>query len=170
MAARYTVYCKHSIAQVTPEQLLAGVRQADLHTIAEEEVPKDQILSALRQLRIENVDASGFRFYRLCYRPAGKRQIDVDRWQTAEEVRGVIAEVLDGLKGHPALPRIRAHLEQTVDVASASFGSSPGEEMAPVLASEVTRWLAEKFDGIIRAADNSWWELGRHHEFQPLRP
>ncbi len=41
--------------------------------------------------------------------------------------------------------------------------------MAPVLASEVARWLGARFGGIIRAADDSWWELGRHGEYQPLR-
>jgi hypothetical protein len=174
MAIRYTVYCKRSVAGVTPEQLLAGVQSVDLHTIAEgDEIPDEVIVEALGQLRIENVDPSGFRFYRLCYRPAGKRQIDVERWQTAGEVQGVAAEVLEGLEdeGHPALGRIRAHLQGTVDIVAASFGSSPGEQMAPVLASEVTRWLAEKYDGIIRAADDTWWELGpRYHEYRPLHP
>jgi hypothetical protein len=84
-----------------------------------------------------------------------------------------MTEVLEELedKGHPALERIRSHFQQTVDIVDASFGLAPGEQMAPVLASEVTRWLAEKFDGIIRAADDTWWELGPHyHEYQPLRP
>ncbi|WP_157369151.1 hypothetical protein [Zavarzinella formosa] len=173
MAIRYTVYCRKSVAGVTPEQLLAGSREADLHTIAEnDDIPDDVIVDALRQLRIQNVDPPGFRFYRLCYRPDGVRQIDVERWQTADEVLAVVAEVLEGLedKGHPALDRIRACLGQTVDIVNASFGSAPGEKMAPVLASEVTRWLAQQFDGIIRAADDSWWQLGVHGEYQPLRP
>jgi hypothetical protein len=174
MAARYTVYCKRSVAGVTPAQLLAGTRIADLHTIAEnDDVPEDVIMSALGQLRMENVDSSGFRFYHLHYRPEGKRPIDVERWQTPGEVQVVVAELLEDLEAnrHPALERIRNHLGETVDIVSASFGSSPGEQMAPILASEVTRWLAEQFDGIIRAADNSWWELGpEYHEYQRLRP
>jgi hypothetical protein len=171
MGIRYTAYCKKSVAHVTPDQLLAGVKRADLHTIAENnDVPEDAIVSALGQLRIENVDPSGFRFYRFSYRPEGKRQIDVERWVTGDEVRGVAAEVLENLEadGHPALARIRTHLLESVDIVSASFGSSPGEAMAVVLASEVTRWLAEQFDGIIRAADYSWWQLGKYHEYQPL--
>jgi hypothetical protein len=172
MAIRYTVYCQRSVADVTPEQLLAGTRAADLRTIAEGDVPDDVIADALRHLRIENVDSTGFRFYRLCYRPDGLRQIDVERWQTADEVRGVAAEVAEGLEdeGHPALERIRAHLDGTVDIVAASFGSGPGQRMAPVLASEVARWLAAEFGGIIRAADGSWWELGSFGEYQPLRP
>lgn len=57
---------------------------------------------------------------------------------------------------HPLLERIRSHLADTVDIVSASFGSSPEEQMAPILASEAARWLAEQFDGIIRAADGFW--------------
>jgi hypothetical protein len=173
MPIRYTVYCQQSVAAVTPQQLLAGTREADLHTIAEnDDIPDDVILDALKQLRIETVEPQGFRFYRLCYRPNGVRQIDVERWQTAAEVRVVVAEVLEDLEatGHPALDRIRAHLGKTVDVVDASFGSMPGERMAPVLASEVTRWLAAKFEGIIRAADDSWWELGGHGEYKQLQP
>lgn len=173
MAIRYTAYCRQSVAAITPQQLLAGIREADLHTIAEnDDIPDDVILDALKQLRIENVDQEGFRFYRLSYRPNGMRQINVERWQTQDEVRAVVAEVLEQLEEvrHSALDRIRAHLGQTADIVSASFGSAPGERMAPVLASEVTRWLAQKFVGLIRAADGSWWELGRHGEYQPLLP
>jgi hypothetical protein len=171
MPIRYTVFCKRSAAAVTPEQLLAGTRVADLHTIAEfDDIPEEVIVDALEQLRIENVDPSGFRFYRLSYRPAGVRQIDMERWQTPEEVSTIVAEVLENLKvnGRPALERIRGHLQQTVDIIDASFGAMPGERMAPVLASEAMRWLAEKFDGIIRDANGAWWELGRHHEYKPL--
>jgi hypothetical protein len=173
MAVRYTVYCKRSAADVTPAQLLAGARIADLHTIAEnDDVPDVLILDALKQLRIENIDTTGFRFYRLSYRADGLRQIDIQRWQTPAEVRIDVAEVLENLEanGHPALQRIRSHLSESVDVVDAAFGSMPGERMAPILASKVTRWLAQHYDGIICAADDKWWELGpRYHEYQRLR-
>lgn len=172
MAIRYTVYCKQSVSHVTPRELLEGVQIADLYTIAEfNDVPDEVIESALDQLRIENIDANGFRFYRLCYRPEGLRQIDVERCQTQEEVRGVVAEVCESLqeKNHPSIDHISSHLKDTMDIVAASFGSSEEEMMAPILASEVARWLAEKFDGLIRAADNSWWQLGAHSEYQPLQ-
>lgn len=173
MSARYTVYCKISVAAVTPEKLLDGICCADLHTIAEgNDIAEKTIVDALGQLRIEDVDPGGFRFYRLCYRPEGKRQIDVERWQTPEEVKCDLDEVLEELEhdSHPALERIRNHLRSTIDIVDASFGYSRGQEMAPVLASEITRWLAEMFDGIIRAADDTWWELGEHQEYEELLP
>src|SRR5271170_3526391 len=150
MAVRYSVYCKQSVAHVTPEQLLAGVQEADLHTIAEDDVSEDAIVSALGQLRFEDVKPGGFCWYRLCYRPSGLRQIDVERWQTSDQVRGVVNEILADIQddGHPAFARIRVHLEEVVDIVRASFGSSEGEEMAPTLASEVARWWAEGHDGI----------------------
>src|SRR5579872_7560386 len=99
MAIRYTVYCKRSVKEVTPRQLLAGTQIADLHTIAENDnVPEETIVSALRLLRIENVDPVGFRFFRLYYRPEGKRQIDIERWQTLDEVQAVVVEVLEDLE------------------------------------------------------------------------
>jgi hypothetical protein len=173
MGIRYTVYLRRSAAHVTPAELLAGTRIADLYTIAEfSDVPDAMIRDALGQLRIENVDHAGFRFYRLCYRPDGMRQVEVERWQTPAEVRADAAEVLELVtaRNHPALGRIRDHLHGTVDIVSASFGSAPGERMAPVLASEVTRWLAEEFDGLVRDADDSWWELGQYKEYVRLVP
>ncbi len=98
------------------------------------------------------------------------RQIDIDRTQSLDEAQGVATEVLDELeaRGHEALARIRSHLAGTVDIVDASFGSSPGEQMAPTLASEVARCLAEDYDGIIRAADQTWWKLGPYGEYAPL--
>jgi len=160
----YTVYCKKSVADVTPEQMLAGVNEADLETLAESyDVPDSAIRSARDGLGIVNVDAEqGFHLYRLVYRPGDVRQIDVQRWLTTEAVRDVLAEVVEDLEveGHALLPRIRTHFEGVVDIVDASFGFSEGEVMAPILASEITRWLAEQYVGIIRAADDSWWTLG----------
>ena len=154
--------------KVTPEELLDGTTDTDLETIAEGYgVPDVVVADALGQLRIENTRASGFVCYRLGYRPEGKRQIDIERWPTPDKVRANVTEVLEDLEstGNPLLERIRSHLSETVDIVDVSFGASPGEQMAPVLASEAVRWLAEKFDGIIRDDGDAWWQLGsRLHE------
>ena len=92
MAASYTAYLMRSCADLAPQELLAGTREADLHTIAEDDISDDAIiLDALKQLRIENVKPPGFVFYRLSYRPEGLRQIDVERWPTLDATQGAIA-------------------------------------------------------------------------------
>jgi len=149
MANHHTAYCKKSVAELTPEQLLRGIRSADLHTIAEDYDLSDAVIAdALRQLRIETATRGSSQYFRICYRPDGQRQIDLERWPTAEEVEAVKAEVLQELEGEPLFEKVSAHLGQTVDIVSASFGSSQEEGMAPVIASEAVRWLAEQFDGI----------------------
>jgi hypothetical protein len=174
VAVRYTAYCKKTTVCVTPQQLLSGVRQADLLTIAEgDQVPKELAESAEEHLAIADMAPDKpFTFYRLTYLPGTVRQIDVERWSSIEEVRGELAELVGDLEAeeNPVLPRIRAHLDSVVDIVDVSFGSSPGEAMAPILASEVTRWLAEQFDGIIRAADDTWWYLESAGEFVELTP
>ena len=174
MAVRYTAYCTKPAAGVTPQQLLVGVREADLVTIAANDgVPEELAESAEEHLAIVDMAPdSPFEFYRLVYRPGDVRQIDVERWSSIDEVRGELAELIEDLEaeGDPILPKIRPHLDSVVDIVDASFGSSPGEVMAPILASEVTRWLAAQFGGIIRAADDTWWQLGPVGEYVELTP
>jgi hypothetical protein len=172
VAVRFTAFCKSSAAGISPADLLTGITAGDLMTAAEgDEVPDALIESALDQLRIERVEGEGFFFYRLSYRPDGHRQVDIHRWAPIEEARDVAAEVLDDLEasGDPLLPVLRPHLDATIDVVDASFGSSPDEAMALTLASEVARWIAEKYAGIIQAPDDTWWELGSHGEYVRIR-
>jgi hypothetical protein len=129
--------------------------------------------AAVSNLAITDVEPERpFTFYQLIHRPGEVRQIDVERWPSRDEVEVDLAELLEDLEAgaEPLLPRIRPHLEGVVDVVSASFGSAPGEVMAPILASEVARRLAEHFDGIIRAADDGWWQLGAVGEYVRMAP
>jgi hypothetical protein len=171
MGIHYTVYCKQSVAHVTPKELLEGVTAADLPALAKkQDVPEEQVAAALDALRVENLKPPGFVVYRLVYRPAALRQVDVECWESKEDVQAVLDEELEELaaEGHPHFKQIRVHLKQCVDVIDASCGPTPGEGMARVLAAEVARWLAGRFDGIIRTADEQWWRLGPRGEFLPL--
>lgn len=174
MAIRYTVYCRKPAGGVTPQQLLDGLLQADLVMLAEhDEVPEEMAEAAEEHLAITDLAPDQpFTHYRVVYRPGDVRQIDVERWSSIEEVRGDLAELVEDLEaGRDAvLPRIRPHLDEVIDIVDASFGSSPGEAMAPTLAAEITRWLAEQFDGIVRAADDSWWRLGPAGEYVEIIP
>lgn len=170
MAQRHTAYLKQSAVVITPKQLFDGIREVDLALLAEScGVSDDLIDEALANLRIEKVKPRGFVFYRLIYRPGEVRQVDIDRWPTAKLAAGVIAEVLENLDPDlPCLEAVRGHLGECVDSVSASYGSMPGEAMAPVLGSEVCRWLAEKFGGIVRDPAGDWYELGEYPDLKPL--
>src|SRR5262249_47319693 len=171
MAQRHTVYLKRSAARVTPERLLAGIQEVDLGLIAEVcDVPDERVEEALEHLRIENLQPPGFVFYRLYYRPGQVRQVDVQRWRSRVEIRGVIEEVIENLDPKAAVSKkVRRYLKSCVDTVSASYGSSmPGEAMAPILASEVCRWLAEKSGGIIHDPCGDWYELGEWPDLKPL--
>jgi hypothetical protein len=171
MGIHYTVYCKKSVAHVSPEELLKGVTAVDLPALAKKGgVPDEEFAAALDALRIENMKPGGFVVYRLFFRPHGMRQVDIECWDRKDDVQAVIDEELEELaaEGHSHFKQIRAHLKQAVDVIDTSCGSAPGEVMARVLAAEVARWLAGRFDGIIRTADDKWWRLGPQGEFQPL--
>ena len=171
MGVHYTVYCKKSVAHVTPAELLKGASAADLPALGKKaSVPAEQIAAALDALRIENLKPPSFVVYRLVYRPGAMRQVDVECWDTQDDVQAVLDEELEELaaEGHPHFKQIRAHLKQCVDVVDATAGAKPEEAAGRLLAAEVARWLAGQFDGIIRTADDKWWRLGPQGEFQPL--
>jgi hypothetical protein len=170
MAQRHTVFLKRSAAKITPKKLLAGIQEVELDLIAEVcDVPAARINEALENLRIENLQPRGFVRYRLFYRPGQTRPVDIDRWRTPDIAAGVIAEVIDNLDpNEPSTARVRQYLEGCVDSVSGSYGSGTGEEMAPILASEVCRWLAEQFGGIIRDPGGDWYELGEWPDLKLL--
>jgi hypothetical protein len=170
MGLHYTIYCQKSVARVTPAELLKGVTSADLAALAKKEgVTDEQLAAALDVLHVENLKPPGFVVYRLCYRPTGTRQVDVECWEEKTDVQAVLDEELEELAAekHPHFKQIRAHLKQCLDVIDASV-RAPDEVLARVLAREVARWLAGHFDGIIRTADEKWWRLGPQGEFVPL--
>jgi hypothetical protein len=170
MGLRHTVFLKHSAAKVTPEQLLAAIQGANLARTAEKwGVPPAMIDEALQNLRIESLRPPGFLFYRLSYHPTQVRHIDVERWRKPIDVTGEVAEILDNLDPeNPDSEIIKQHLEKCVDSVSAFYDGMPGEAMAPILASAVCRWLAEKFGGIVRNPLDDWYEPGKWRDVKPL--
>jgi hypothetical protein len=169
MGIHYTAYCKKSVAHVTPDALLKGVTAADLAAAAKKVgVSEEDITSALDRLRIENMKPPGFVVYRLHYRPRTMRQVDVECWESKDDLQAILDEELEELAGHPHFKPISAYLKQCVDVLEVSCAPGPAEAMGQVLAVEAARWLAGHFDGVIRTADEKWWRLGPDGGFLPL--
>jgi hypothetical protein len=170
MAQRHTVYLKRSAESVTPEQILSSIRDVEWDLVAEAcGVSMARISEADENLRIENVEPPGFVWYKLYYRPGDQRPVDIERWRTPDETAGVIEEVIADLDPKARRSaKVRRFLKGCVDTVSASYGSARGEEMAPVLGSQVCLWLAQQFDGIIRDPGGDWYEPTDGLDLNPL--
>jgi hypothetical protein len=172
MAQRHTVYLRQSAADITPEQVLAAIRDVEWDLVAQVcKVPRERISEADENLRIENVGPPpGFMRYQVHYRSGDQRPVEIERWQTAEDIAGVIEEVIDNLDPAAASSdKVRQHLEGCVDTVSASYGPNlPGEAMAPILASQVCLWLAQQLGGIIRDPSGDWYEPTDWLDLKPL--
>jgi hypothetical protein len=161
MAQRHTVYLKQSATDVTPEQMLAAIRAVEWDLVAQAcGVPMERICEADENMRIENVEPPGFRWYKLHYRPGKQRPVDIERWETPDVAAGVIEEVIENLDPDmKSCRKVRKYLRGCVDTVSGSYGSNlPGEAMAPILASQVCLWLAQQLGGIIRDPCGDWYE------------
>jgi hypothetical protein len=171
MAQRHTVYLKRSAEGVTPEQVLAAIRAVEWDLVAEAcGVPMERISEAHENLRIENVKPPRFLWYKLHYRPGEQRPVDIERWESADMVAGVIREVIDDLDPNAAWHgTVRGHLEGCSDTVSGSYGSNlPGEAMAPILASQVCLWLAQELGGLIRDPCGDWYKPTDGLDFEPV--
>jgi hypothetical protein len=170
MAQRHTVYLKRFAEGVTPAQILASIRDVEWDLVAQAcGVPMGRISEADENLRVENVRPPGFVWYKLHYRPGNQRPVDIERWRTPDEAAGVIEEVIDDLDSKGRwYARVRAFLEGCTDTVSASYGSARGEEMAPILGSQVCLSLAQQFEGLIRDPRGDWYEPTDGLDLKPL--
>jgi hypothetical protein len=164
MPLRHTVYCKRSAAAVTPEKLLAHLKIPDYLTLGEDYDISEKAVDAALPLRIENIDPGQFRLYHLSYGEPGRRPIEIDRWETADQHRRAVDETIDNLtiEDKSRVTKITDFLRKSVDSVSVSFGIDPP---AAMFAWEVVRYSASEFDGMIQASDGEWLLIGA--DYQP---
>ena len=164
MPLRHTVYCKRSVAAVTPETLLTHLKIPDYLTLGEDYDISVEAVRAALPLRIENIDPGRFRLYHLSYGEPARRPIEIHRWETEDQHRGAVDETIDNLtiKDTARATKISDFLRTSVDSVSVSFGVDPP---AAMFAWEVVRYFASEFDGIIQADDGEWLMIGA--DYQP---
>jgi hypothetical protein len=81
MAAWISVYCRKSVGDLTPQELLEAISVADFWTLAEwYEVPEEKVQPALASLRIEPTGEDEFDIYELHYRAPDERPVYIRRW------------------------------------------------------------------------------------------
>jgi hypothetical protein len=167
MPHRHTVYCQQSCAAVTPEELLEHLETLDFLTLGEDYGLSAAAVKAARPLRIKDVRPGQFRLYHLSYGKAGRRPIEIDRWETVDQHRGAVAETIDNLaaEGGARAKTITALLRTSVDSVSVAFGT---DAPAAMFAWEVVRYFASGFDGIVQADDGDWLTLGSDYQPRPV--
>jgi len=167
MPLRHTVYCKRSIAAVTPEKLLKHLEIHDFWTLGEDYNISEEAVDVSLPLRIKNARPGKFCLYHITYGKADTRPIEIDRWDTEDQCRAAVDETIDNLtiEDKSQFKRVSDFLRASVDSVSVSFGIDPP---AAMFAWEVVRCFASEFDGIINADDGEWLKIGDDYQAKPV--
>ncbi|MCB9492532.1 MAG: hypothetical protein H6674_10755 [Dehalococcoidia bacterium] len=167
MAWWITVYCKRDCSALQPSDLAHGIRGGDPEALAGVDydslaedcgVPESLVPPALEHLRV--TDDFEVRYQQ----DPNARPIIVHLWMQPERVReevGESYEVRSPPKG--AAP----FLERCQAVVGIELGFSMAGTMGVVIAHEVARYLAQKYDGVI-VDDDDRWEVVRDGELTAL--
>jgi hypothetical protein len=168
MAAWIQIFCTRSLAEVTPDQILAGIDAADWWTIAEYNGIDDEAIvdAALKYLKITSPrhQEAGKHRLRLFYRPARLRQVEIERWTDAALVADEVKEARESLARVRNLGavKVRELLPRVLETVGIELGWDQLDgDMAAVLAYEVARWLAHTGKGILRDHNGTWWGVTR---------
>jgi hypothetical protein len=162
-----TVYCRRDCGSLNSGELARGIRDGDLeapagvdyHTLAEDyDVREALVAPALRHLRVtEDLEVH--------YAPnESARPVVVHVWAAPERVREEVEEAHE-VRDAPA--EASPYLEDCRAVVAIELGSSMAETMGVVLAYEVARYVAQKYDGIVVDDDDSWQRI-HEGEFTPV--
>lgn len=168
MAWWLTVYCRSPVSELSPEQLLAGIRGEDRQAHAGEDYwtlaedfgieDEDVVDAALDVLRVRGDEALGLRAgCEVCYRPGvDARPIVLHCWSEPERVAEELEEAEES-RSPPAAAQER--LRASKEVVGIELGFSQLEDMGVVIAYEIARWLAQKGDGLVADDDDRWMRV-----------
>jgi hypothetical protein len=153
VAAWLTVYCTRSVARITASDLVAALGAADLHMSAEAFGIDDESVvdDALAQLRIESIAGLADVRFRLTY-AADNRPVLIHLCDDpVEELEEALEEVQD--------ERVRACVQQAVEVVMVELRPSQLEDMGIILAEQVAETFASAGRGLVRDENDDWWAV-----------
>lgn len=166
MAWWFTVYCATNVGELSPAQVLAGLRDqdptasagVDYDTLAEGYGIDDEaaVATAVSSLRFGEASRSGVDGD-LHYQPGdGARPLVLHHWTTAERVAEELEEAEDGRQiPAAAVQRLRA----TKAIVAVELGYSQLEDMGIVIATELVRYLVQKSGGLAVDDDDQWFDV-----------
>ncbi len=149
MPAWITTYLQRSPQELDADEVRKGIADADWWTLAEDfEIDSeavDRFMAALgwqdEPLQVGLPDA---------------RPIKLHVWTESDRVEDELGEL------PPQQGPVRDHLTDTCAVVAIELGWSQLRSMHEVLAFEIAYWLAERFQGVILAPDDRWYDSGEH--------
>lgn len=151
MPERVLVFCKKSVAGVTPAELVDELRAADLMTLAEVlDLPGGEE-AAVRAMwacfRLEHADPRELDGVELHWHPQ-QRPIQVRR---GPPLHDELAELLDGMTERAAQgsERVRAHLEQVTEIVEFELGIPGAHHLAATITEVLAFFVAERGAGIV---------------------
>lgn len=151
MPERVLVFCKKSVAGLTPKMLVDELRDADLMTLAEVlELPDGEaaaVKAMWKYFRIEHHDANDINHVELHWN-AQHRPIQVRR---GPPLGGELAELLEGIETAKSkgAKRVREHLEATTEVVEFEMGIPGSHDLAATISEVLAFFVAERGDGIV---------------------
>lgn len=161
MSLWITVYCRASTLDVTPQQLLDGIRGrdpsalagVDYQTLAEDYGVDDSLAKeSISALRVAAPD-DGCDGYTIV-RGGLMEVIHVRRWRDPDRVMEEIAEAVTNGESNPA-PAVIA-VKSSCEVVGIELRPHQLEDMSVVVAYEVARYVAQKGHGVIWTDEGRW--------------
>lgn len=166
------MYCRRSVAHLTPSALRRELSDADLYTLAEalnlpegEEAAVRAMKPHLRVVGDEagpnppagGINAATFDYAEVHYKPEG-RPIQIERVTGApakETVQETLNEVLPPAKTVGAR-RVRAHLEDTVELVEFELGIPDSLHLGATLTEVLAFFVAAEGDGLVWFYGRDW--------------
>ena len=151
MPARVLVFCRKSVAGLTPAMLVDELRNADLMTLAEcLDLPGGEsaaVKAMWKYFRLEEDDPRDIDGIELHWHKQ-HRPIQVRRGPPIPGELEELREGLDKLKSKGA-KRVRKHLEETVEVIEFEMGIPGSLDLAATISEVLAFFVAERGDGIV---------------------
>lgn len=151
MPERVLVFCRKSVAGLTPAMLVEALRDADLMTLAEcLELPGGEaaaVKAMWKYFRLAQDDAGDIDGVELHWHEQ-HRPIQVRR---GPPLPGELAEVSEGLEKlkSKGAKRVRAHLKETIEVVEFEMGIHGSLDLAATISEVLAFFVAERGDGIV---------------------
>lgn len=159
MPARVTVYCRKSVALLSPAAMKAELDSADLMTLAEAlELPEgeEEAVRAMRpHLRVEGDDGP-FDYVEVHWKPKKGRPIQIERVDDRDHVRADVGEVLAELSGVEGAERVCEHLKGVKEIVYFEMGIDDSLNLGATLTEVLAFFVAEAGDGLVDFYRRDW--------------